>query len=81
MIPAQTFDASGMLLLLVNAALRTLVLAAVAGLVLASFRGSVRRLVAPLSVMAPAIHTGSAAGLAADCRPVSLIWHRDRKLR
>ena len=38
MIPAQTFDASGMLLLLVNAALRTLVLAAVAGLVLASFR-------------------------------------------
>ena len=38
MIPAQTFDASGMLLLLVNAALRTLVLAAVAGLVLACFR-------------------------------------------
>ena len=38
MIPAQTIDASGMLLLLVNAALRTLVLATVAGLVLASFR-------------------------------------------
>jgi beta-lactamase regulating signal transducer with metallopeptidase domain len=38
MIPAQAIDASGMLLLLVNAALRTLVLAAVAGLVLASFR-------------------------------------------
>ena len=38
MIPAQTIDASGMLLLLVNAALRTLVLAAVAGLVVASFR-------------------------------------------
>lgn len=38
MIPAQTIDASGMLLLLVNAALRTLVLAAVAGLVLACFR-------------------------------------------
>jgi len=38
MIPAQTIDASGMLLLLVNAALRTLVLAAVVGLVLASFR-------------------------------------------
>ena len=44
-------------------------------------RGSVRRLVASLSVMAPAIHTGSAAGLAADCRPVSLIWYRDHKLR
>ena len=38
MTPAQTIDASGMLLLLVNAALRTLVVAAVAGLGLASFR-------------------------------------------
>lgn len=38
MIPAQTIDASGMLLLLVNAALRTLVLAAVVGLGLAVFR-------------------------------------------
>jgi beta-lactamase regulating signal transducer with metallopeptidase domain len=38
MTPAQTIDASGMLLLLVNAALRTLVLAALAGLGLAVFR-------------------------------------------
>ena len=38
MIPAQTIDASGMLLLLVNAALRTHALAAVAGLGLAVFR-------------------------------------------
>ncbi len=38
MIPAQTIDASGMLLLLVNAALRTHALAAVASLGLAVFR-------------------------------------------
>jgi beta-lactamase regulating signal transducer with metallopeptidase domain len=38
MIPALTIHASGMLLLLANAALRTLVLAAVAGLGLAVFR-------------------------------------------
>ena len=70
MIPAQTIDASGMLLLLVNAALRTLVLAAVASLGLASFRvkATSARLLTwtavlyaalslPLSVMAPAIHT------------------------
>ena len=81
MIPAHAIDASGMLLLLVNAALRTLVVAAVAGLGLAVFRvkaTSARlltwtavlyaRLVDSASVMAAAIHTGSAAGLDADCR-------------